>query len=748
MRFSAFTKVKFLLVVVVLTLVAVAIWFVCVRTGSDQEIRHIILISIDTCRADRLSCYGFNAKTTPNIDALAEEGVIFNRVAAPAPLTLPSHSSIMTGTIPPYHGVRDNDQFQLGQYNLTLAEILQARGYTTGAVVGSFVLDSQFGLDQGFDSYDDTFEEVLEDQPQIQRRGGEVTRQGLKWLGEHKDEDFFLFLHYFDPHGEYNAPEPFASDPRFGAYAAEVAYADHCIGKIFDELKRLKLYDGALIIVTSDHGESLGEHQEETHSYFIYQSTIRVPLIFKLPGKNKGRRIDDFVGLVDIMPTTLALTGIDIPSPVHGQDLSRYFQQEQYSQQDRYIYCESLNPTRYGCAGLRSVISYPWQYIHTSRAELYNLQQDPKQENNVIAQNTQQAEVMKKHLKNILSRQSRDDTRASVLEIDDESVKKLESLGYISSGEVNDSFETVSDREDPKDFLPLYEIQRQVKDFIRVKMYDKARQGAVELVEARPDNADFRLLLGQVAFEQNDFAEAITQLSRSARIRPDDHKAYLRLGEVYFKQNLQDLAIAEFQKAIKLKPSVDGYHRLAEIAMKQKKIDDALSYYQKVIEIDPTDIIAHHKLGLTCLSRGQVSKAVYHFDQVLKGDNNNSNDHVYLAIAHAQLKNFEQAEKHFEEAIRIDPDNANAHGSYANTLLQQEKLELALKHFKNVARIRPMHFLPQSNIAMIYFRMGKMDQAIESLQQAINLAKAANQPEVVKQLQDQLAQYKIRRPNP
>lgn len=225
-------------------------------------VRQIILISIDTCRADYLGCYGYQSETTPNIDAVAAEGILFENAISPVPVTLPAHSSMLTGTDPPYHGVHDNSAHLVDDSNVALAETLKNVGFTTGAAVSAFVLDAQFGLGQGFDTYHDDFETPRVGNTVVQRRAGETTRVALEWLEENKNEEFFLFLHYYDPHHKYQPPEPFASQFASNPYAGEIAYTDHCIGQVIQKLKDLKLYASTLLIITADHGEMLGEHGE------------------------------------------------------------------------------------------------------------------------------------------------------------------------------------------------------------------------------------------------------------------------------------------------------------------------------------------------------------------------------------------------------------------------------------------------------------------------------------------------------
>ena len=328
-------------------LVGGAVWFFLRDRLFEPQIKNVLLISIDTLRADYLSSYGFEPETTPHIDALAREGVLFKRVVSPVPQTLPAHSSMLTGTIPPYHGMHDNLGYQLSNSNVTLAEMLKDEGFTTGAIISSFVLDKKFNLSQGFDTYNDRFEEEHKILHLSERKGDEATRFATAWLEEHRKERFFLFLHYYDPHDGYDPPEPFASRFADDLYAGEVAFVDHCVGEVIRKIKDLKLFDSTLIVITSDHGEMLGEHGELTHQYFIYQSALRVPLIFKVPGRTEPREVESLVGLIDIVPTIAGLLGIDVPEQVQGEDLSPWLNGGNHPAEPRRFYAESVTPERY-----------------------------------------------------------------------------------------------------------------------------------------------------------------------------------------------------------------------------------------------------------------------------------------------------------------------------------------------------------------------------------------------------------------
>ena len=407
----------------VLVVLAAVAGLVLSRCGSQKQVKPVLLISIDTCRADHLSCYGFDLLTTPNIDKLAAKSIVFTNAVSPAPITLPAHASMMTGVIPPYHGVRDNMDCRLDETQVTLAEILKRADFKTAAIVSSFVLDAQFGLDQGFDYYNDSFINVRNAVGFNERRADETTELAVKWLDENADGKFFLFLHYFDPHVSYDPPAPFATQFQDDLYAGEIAYTDHCIGAVINKLKQLGLYDSSVIVITADHGEMLGEHGEQTHAYFVYQSAVRIPLILKAPGVPPAR-VNDLVGLIDILPTICGVLDLDPPASVQGNDLSTYFGASQLLA-ERNLYCESLVPTKYDAAALHGVVNNRWKYIHTTRPELYDLGRDPLETNDLAGQSVAKVAAFRQHLTTMLGETTTRDSRQANTELDEQSLQRI-----------------------------------------------------------------------------------------------------------------------------------------------------------------------------------------------------------------------------------------------------------------------------------------------------------------------------------
>jgi arylsulfatase A-like enzyme/Flp pilus assembly protein TadD len=583
---------------VVLVVTVGMVWFFHYFRPSHKEICNVVLISIDTCRADYLSCYGYPRQTTSNIDAFASESTVFENVISPVPKTLPAHGSMLTGTIPPYHGVHDNIGYQLDQSNITLAEILKQNGFTTGGIISALVMDSRLGIDQGFDTYNDRFEEERKTPGDIgERFGAETSRFALTWIQQHKNEKFFLFLHYFDPHSDYVPPEPFATKFADNLYAGEIAYTDYCIGLVLSKLKELGLYESTLIVITSDHGEMCHEHKEPTHGYFIYQSAIKVPLIFRLPGKAKARRIKGVVGLIDIVPTICSLLGIKMPSVVHGMDLSAFIKGHKSKVQDRHIFCESLLATKYNGNSLLGVVTDRWKYIQTTRPELYNLVKDPHETNNLINELPYQGRILQDRLKQILERAVHKNELNGKMELDNESREQLESLGYVA-GDVIEDFSFDQTRDDPKDLIDFHNTNTRVGALTYQKMFDQAKVLAEKLVRHRPDCYVGYKRLAEIAKKQKDYFTNAFYLKKLLELNPNDSATHRQLGNVLQSQGKIDESIKHFVKALELSPDSAGIHyTLARSLANRDRTEEAITHFTEALRIRPNWVKAMNSLA-------------------------------------------------------------------------------------------------------------------------------------------------------
>lgn len=618
MKRTAKTNVIVLALLILSPIAAAFLWFFFKPGAELNKIRNILFISIDTCRADYLSCYGFGRETTPNIDHIARQGVLFENAVSPVPITLPAHCSMLTGTIPPYHGVHKNASFKLDDSNVTLAEILGANGFATVGIISSVVLDRQFGLSQGFDTYEDTFKKARERLSGSERMGQEASAVAMEWLGENKDKKFFMFLHYYDPHLAYEPPEPFSSAYADDLYAGEIAYTDFCIGKVIEKLKTLGLYDSTLIVIAGDHGEMLGEHGETDHRYFVYQSAIKVPLLFRVPGRKEPKRVINQAGLVDILPTICSLLNIKIPAEVQGRDLSAelYQRPKLPEQAQRYFYCESYTPVFYEANPLLAVLDDRFKYIRTTRPELYDLSRDPGEINNLVKDQPQRVRIFEDKLQQILEQNERKAQTRSQVELDENAIKKLESLGYVDAG-VKVEYKFDKDRYDPKDMIGFHTDFKKVVNYFYEKKYDQAKKICKKLVPQWPKFTRTSLYLGKIALKQNDPAAATWHFKRVLQYDKDNYQAHNSLAKAYFQLKRIDLAIKHLKEVARLKP--DFVEAVSSLALMLVNVEDkrfrdpeaAVEYALKACELTGyKQIEAVNSLAIAYAAAGDIPKAV------------------------------------------------------------------------------------------------------------------------------------------
>jgi len=694
----------------------------------QPAVPNVILISIDTLRADYLSSYGFPRETTPNIDAIAREGVLFKNVVSPVPITLPAHSSMLTGTIPPLHGMHDNLSYRLPDANVTLAEMLKDQGFSTGAIISSFVLDSKFNLNQGFDVYNDRFEEEHQILQLNERKGDEATRLALQWLELHQSERFFFFLHYYDPHHDYAPPEPFASEFADDLYAGEVAFVDHCIGRIMEKLEELDLAESTLLVITGDHGEMLGEHGERDHGYFIYQSALRVPLIIKLPeklpGKSSGaeesREVNQIVGLIDIVPTIAGLLGFDLPTQVQGEDLSPWLGGDSVPGEPRHFYAESLAPSRYyGASSLFGLVTRRWKYIQTTRPELYDLESDPEEAHNLAASDPARADAMKRRLTEILASHQREG-RDSQFELDEASLERLESLGYLSRGAPRVELRFDTDGEDPKDLIEFYRKDQQLAELIHQENYHDARSLGEAMLRQRPDYVAAHLQMAEIAFAEDDLALAKDSYARAVELDPENEKAHSNLAIVYRMLGELDAAVTHFRRALEIEPNfAEAKSRLAQSLSEQGHLDEAVDLLRESAASEPNSAKAAAQLGLALATQGNLVVAVEHYRRALLLDPDSEEAHFYLANALVAQGKLDEAVEHFREVLRLDPARAQAHHRLGLALREQGKTAEAVAQFEEALLIDPALAVAHNELGAALKRQGRLDEAARHYRKAL-----------------------------
>ncbi|REJ68000.1 MAG: tetratricopeptide repeat protein [Planctomycetota bacterium] len=622
--------------------------------APPQPQHNVILISIDTTRADHLSCYGYPAKTSPYIDAVAAAGVRFERAQTTNPITLPAHSSMLTGTLPPTHGVRDNYNYKLDDSQVTLAEMLSDNGYQTAAFVGAFPLNSLFGLDQGFDVYDDEIPkqglyELAE------RRAEEVTDAAVAWLDERDRQPFFMFVHYFDPHSLYRAPLRFATQHIDVPYDAEIAYVDDSLGVLLAKLKELDLYDSSTIIITSDHGEGLEEHGESTHTFFIYQSTAHVPLVIKSPMATAGTVVETPVSIIDIVPTLLELLDIEPPAHLQGIDLGPALRGEPLADADRPTYTESLVPTMFGCAPLRGIVSGSWRYILSPRAELYDLRADPSELNNLIEAEPETAEQLRQRLLDLTSAATQAAAEVATQSLADEERAKLQSLGYLG-GEVRDEVELREDMSDAKDFIDAYQRLMKADGMFAAGQREQAKAVCRELLAEQPGIFKAHMLIAKIAHTSKQRDEAIDSYTQALAILDADRRDAGGVSSVTASEAA--LAFRSLGALLRERNGAGDLERARDVFERGLADFPNDARFSRGLGAVLIDLAARPQAGL---KRSElVNRAIELLEEVLVEQPDDADATNNLGVAHTLLGNYERAAEYFEATLELKPDHPNA----------------------------------------------------------------------------------------
>lgn len=568
----------------ILALFAVAVvggWAAWPRNEAAPKHTDILLISIDTLRADHLGCYGYALAQTPNIDRMANEGVLFEQASSPVPLTLPSHSAMFTGLIPPRTGVRLNSGHKLPSAVQTLAETLKEHGYRTAAFIGALPLERAGGLDQGFDLYDDKLPVAGEPGSPVPRReryAETVLNLALKWLrNSDPAQPVFAFVHLFDPHQPHEQTMPGESKP---TYDGEIAYVDRALGPFLKALQRDSRWNGLLTVLTSDHGESLYDHGEKTHGLFVYQSTLHVPLIVHHPRKLSPRRVPSPVSIVDLPPTILELASLPKMSDIDGRSLVALTKQSDPPLEP--IYFESLvSSLRCGWAPLRGIRLGNLKYISAPTPELYDLQADPNEKVNLHDSRPDDAARLAQYLFPI-----GDGTLATV-DVDEGRLQDLESLGYITSSLAGPDDESAGI--DPKDRIDVFEkYQEAHRDYLNGKFREAL--SAMESVESYfPNSPKFHLRFGDHISRLGDWPRAKKHYKKSAQLDPKNQVSMLNYGVALYKCNDLQESLTQFEALLRLNPDhIKGRRCAGQLCQRlNRPAEEAIAHFTRFLELAP-----------------------------------------------------------------------------------------------------------------------------------------------------------------
>ncbi|PWB73327.1 MAG: hypothetical protein C3F15_09885 [Holophagae bacterium] len=520
---------------------------------ADRPADNVVLVSIDTCRVDALGCYGGSPETTPNLDRLAAGGVVFENTISPVPITLPAHCSLMTGLNPNHHGVHYNLGHLLHPDLDTLAEQAARHGLATGAFVSSIVLDRRWGLDQGFSEYQDDFSTRPRNAFGAERPGAETVALAARWLRAHRRERFFLFVHLYEPHEPYRPPAEFAARFPGSPYLGEVAAADACVGRLLEVLRELDLEASTLVTVVGDHGEMLGEHGEDGHTYFIYQSALRVPFILRPPGRQKAVRVERLVGLIDVAPTLSALLGLPPLEGLDGIDLGPLVRGATVKAPPRSLVCESLTPTRYGANPLHGLVGEQWKFIRTTRSELYDLTRDPAEIANLASQDPATVAEQQRLLSERIAAGPARPAGTPAPSVGADTARKLAALGYASSPlAASDGLDP--EAADPKDLITVHCAHTRALQLIETGDFAAAEPLSRQVLAALPDSWEAQLTMGKVAVGLGHWAEAVALFERSLDLKPAQFEALHGLGKAYAGLSDLERAASILRRALPLDP--------------------------------------------------------------------------------------------------------------------------------------------------------------------------------------------------
>jgi arylsulfatase A-like enzyme/Flp pilus assembly protein TadD len=671
--------------------------FACQRAPSAPPVaRHVVIVTIDTLRADRLGCYGRTDVATPRLDRIAAEGALAPEASAHVPLTRPSHVSLFTGRLPTEHGIRDNISPSVVPDVPLLAEAFRKAGFATGAFVSSVVLDAQSGLGRGFDVYADRFEGASGDAQflnTVQKKGTETVAEALAWLEANRQRRVFLWLHLYEPHDPYEPPEPYASRYAGRPYDGEVAWVDELVGRFDDRLASLGMKGDTALLVTSDHGEGLGEHDEALHGFFAYQTTLHVPFLVRGPGIRPGTRLTSTVRLVDVFPTLVELAGV---GPTAGARLSGRSLAGPLrggpALPEPVTYAETLVPLlHFGWSDLRVVREGRWKYVQAPRPELYDLASDPGERKDLARAQGQRAGAMRGALAAILEGERKALAGGGAAPASTELIEKLGALGYVGAG---GAAETATPGADPKDKIAEFRVVNSLIREALLAFHAKDNAASVakltEVLAHGVRSFEVHYYLARALLAQGRFREAGPHFEEAARRAPAHAAAWegaadcrlragdtagalkrlrdgqaalpgdsgLRAREARLLRDLKRPAEARraFEAALPL-AAKDARLRaeLGELLRDMGETEAAIARQREAVQLAPDVGSYWNSLGMTLGGTGRMAEAEKAFREAWRLDDKNHRHAYNLGLALLRLGRPAEARPYFEKALALEP---------------------------------------------------------------------------------------------
>jgi choline-sulfatase len=646
---------------------------------------HILLITLDTTRADHIGAYGYTLARTPQLDRLAAEGVLFERAVAAAPITLPAHASVLTARYPFSHGVRNNGTFSLSASMPTLATALHAAGYRTAAFVSAFVLDRRFGLARGFDRYDDHMETGAPATAELERRGDRSALAAGAWLAEHARErgPFFLWLHLYDPHDPYDPPPPFRDAFADRPYDGEIAFDDDVVRSLVDRLDRADVLASTIVAVIGDHGESLGDHGEVTHSMFVYESALRVPMILRWPGRLRaGTRVRALVRGIDLAPTLLDLAGLPSLDGAQGQSLVPLVRAGTAGPASAYG--ETYFPLFYmDWAPLKSIQDDRWKFIDAPMPELYDLAADPREQTNLAAREPARVAALGRALASLAGGTGAMTPRG----IDRETAEKLAALGYVGGTPSAPVEPTSAGKADPKTMIGVFNRLRRANAAVHGGHPADGAAIARDVIATDPRNAFATIILANAEMAQGRYGEAIGH-----------YRAYVAL----------------------VPTSADAHHRMAICYARLGNSAAALGEEEAALAIDPRDAEAHDLRGGLLAGSGRQDEAIRELRTAVEIEPANAPFRVGLARLLIAARRLDEAETELRRAFELQPQSADLHGASAALLVARQRPDAAVVEFVRALQLAPEHDDVRLDFARTLDQLGRRAEAETEYQRLVD----------------------------
>jgi arylsulfatase A-like enzyme/Tfp pilus assembly protein PilF len=675
--------------IVALLAVAVALWFrpSSFARGPKPDF-NVLVITLDTTRADALGAYGATNGATPNLDRLARGGVVFEDAVTAAPLTLPAHSSLFTAKYPPRHGVRDNGGFVLDPEETTLAERLKGAGFRTGGFVGAYVLDRRWGIAQGFETYFDNFDVAKAKGSAlaaVERPANEVADHALAWLDSIGSSRFFAWVHFYDAHSPYDPPEPYRTRFADRLYEGEVAFVDSQVGRLVASLERRHLLDKTIVVAVGDHGESLGEHGESTHGFFVYRSVLHVPFTIVVPGGGTaGKRVASTVRTVDLTPTLLDLLGLPMGEAVDGRSLVPLMTG---SARDLGLdaYSEAMYPRyHFGWSELRSLTSGRYHYIDAPRPELYDTQQDPAEAHNLYGNRQPLAERMAASLRGLEPQSPGASPRAT--EVDPEVRARLAALGYVGTFAAT-SAAPGSTLADPKDKIDLFNLMTDAREKLQ---------------------------------DEQEAPQGIEMLQRVAAKDPQVVDAWLLLGNEFAKRGQYAKALAHFRRALELKPDYDlALRNMAHVYRDMGRPGDAITGYERLLSVDRNNVQARLEYAQLLLDLGRLPEADHELATVLQQEPNLAAAHNALGALRLKQGQREAGEREIRAALAQQSELRLAHFNLALAAELRGDFNDAIVEYRAEIEKYPDSYMAQFNLGKVYERLGDRESQLTAYEASI-----------------------------